>query len=155
MPVVAPGDVALPAKFTHAAIAAAKLAVANALGGADRRFSDLVVPRCAYTDPEIAQVGLTPREAAERGIAIETHQLDLAKVERAVIDGEPDGFIALYTHEGSIVGATFASAHAGESLPLLTLAVMRRMTPADLAAVIICYPTQVEAIQRVAEQAGK
>jgi pyruvate/2-oxoglutarate dehydrogenase complex dihydrolipoamide dehydrogenase (E3) component len=70
-----------------------------------------------------------------------------------VIDGEADGFAALYTNNGVIVGATFVAAHAGESLPLLTLAVARRMTPADLAAVIHCYPTQAEAIQRVADHA--
>ena len=72
-----------------------------------------------------------------------------------MIDGEADGFVSLYTHNGVIVGATFVSAHAGESLPLLTLAVMQKMAPADLAAVIHCYPTQVEAIQRVAAQASK
>jgi pyruvate/2-oxoglutarate dehydrogenase complex dihydrolipoamide dehydrogenase (E3) component len=71
-----------------------------------------------------------------------------------MIDGEADGFVALYTHNGVIVGATFVAAHAGESLPLLTLAVAQRMTPAGLAAVIHCYPTQVEAIQRVADQAS-
>ncbi len=152
--IYAAGDVARPEKYTHAAIAEAKLVVANALGGAGQRFSDLVIPRCTYTDPEVAQVGMPPREAAGRGIAINIHRLELAKVERAVIDGESDGFVALYTHEATIVGATFVSAHAGESLPLLTLAVMRRMTPADLAAVIHCYPTQVEAIQRVAAQAS-
>jgi NAD(P)-dependent dehydrogenase (short-subunit alcohol dehydrogenase family) len=68
--------------------------------------------------------------------------------------GEADGFAALYTHNGIIVGATFVAAHAGESLPLLTLAVAQKMTPASLAAVIHCYPTQVEAIQRVADQAA-
>ena len=67
---------------------------------------------------------------------------------------EAEGFVALYTHNGIIVGATFVAAHAGESLPLLTLAVAQRMTPDDLAAVIHCYPTQVEAIQRVAAQAA-
>ncbi len=80
--------------------------------------------------------------------------MELAQVERAVIDGEADGFVALYTHDGVIVGATFVAAHAGESLPLLTLAVAQRMTPDGLAAVIPCYPTQVEAIQRVAAQAA-
>lgn len=153
--VYAAGDVALPAKFTHAAMATAKLVVANALGGAKLRVSDLVIPHCTYTDPEVATVGLTPSEAAERGIAIETHRLELTKVERAMIDGEADGFVALYTHKGAIVGATFVAAHAGESLPLLTLAVMQKMAPADLAAVVHCYPTQVEAIQRAATQAGK
>ena len=153
--VYAAGDVARPEKYTHAAFAMAKLVVANALGGAKERVSDLVIPRCTYTDPEVAQVGITPQEAAERGIAIDTHRLELTKVERAMIDGEADGFIALYTYNGVIVGATFVSAHAGESLPLLTLVVMQKMAPADLAAVIHCYPTQVEAIQRVAAQAGK
>ena len=151
--VYAAGDVTRPEKFTHAAIATAKLAVANALDGAGRRVSDLVIPHCTYTDPEVAQVGITPPEAAVRGITIDVHRLELATVERAMIDGEADGFVALYTHDGVIVGATFVAAHAGESLPLLTLAVMQRMTPAGLAAVIHCYPTQVEAIQRVAAQA--
>jgi glucose-6-phosphate 1-dehydrogenase len=59
-----------------------------------------------------------------------------------------------HTHNGVTVGTTFVAAHAGESLSLLTLAVARKMTPAELAAVIHCYPTQVEAIQRVAAQAG-
>ena len=145
---------ALREKYTHAGIATAKLAVANALDGAEQRVSDLVIPHCTYTDPEVAQVGITPPVAKEQGIAIDVHRLELAKVERAMIDGEADGFVALYTHNGVIVGATFVAAHAGESLPLLTLAVAQRMTPADLAAVIACYPTQVEAIQRVAAQAS-
>lgn len=102
----------------------------------------------------MGQVGITPALAAKRGIALKVHRLDLAKVERAVIDGEADGFAALYTHNGIIVGTTLVAAHAGESLPLLTLAVAQRMTPAALAAVIHCYPTQVEAIQRVADQAA-
>ncbi len=153
--VYAAGDVARPEKYTHAAFATGKLAVANALDGVRKRVSDLVIPRCTYTDPEVAQVGITPQEAAERGIAIETHRLELAKVERAVIDGETHGFVALYIHNRVIVGATFVSAHAGESLPLLTLAVMQKMTPAELATVIHCFPTQVEAIQRVADQASK
>jgi len=153
--VYAAGDVTRPEKYTHAAIATGKLAVANALDGAGKRVSDLVIPRCTYTDPEVAQVGITPQEAVERGIAIDTHRLELAKVERARIDGEADGFVALYTHQGVIIGATFVSAHAGESLPLLTLAVMQKMVPSELAAVIHCFPTQVEAIQRVAAQASK
>ena len=74
--VYAAGDVARPEKYTHAAFAMAKLVVANALGGARERVSDLVIPRCTYTDPEVAQIGITPQEGAERGIAIDTHRLD-------------------------------------------------------------------------------
>jgi pyruvate/2-oxoglutarate dehydrogenase complex dihydrolipoamide dehydrogenase (E3) component len=80
--------------------------------------------------------------------------MDLSMVERAVIDGAADGFAVVYAHEGRLVGATYVAAHAGESIPLLTLAVAKKMTPSELAAVIHCYPTQVEAIQRSAEQSG-
>src|SRR5262245_59436895 len=150
--VYAAGDVAQPEKYTHAAIATAKLAVTNALDGAGKRVSELVIPHCTYTDPEVAQVGVTPQEAQRRGMAIQTHRMELSKVERAVIDGSADGFAALYTHQGRLVGATYVAAHAGESVPLLALAVAQRMTPGELAAVIHCYPTQVEAIQRAAAQ---
>lgn len=83
---------------------------------------------------------------------IETHRMELAQVEQAVIDGSAEGFAALYTHQDRLLGATYVAAHAGESVPLLTLAVARGMTPGELAAVIHCYPTQVEALQRAAAQ---
>ena len=135
--VYAIGDVALPEKYTHAAIATAQLAVANAMDGAGKLLSDLVIPHCTYTDPEIAQVGVTPQEAERRGMAIETHRMELSKVERAVIDGAADGCAALYTQHGQLVGATYVASHAGESVPLLTLAVAQKMTPGELAAVFL------------------
>lgn len=140
--IYAAGEVAIPEKLTHASKATGILAVANALNGDVQRVSDLVIPRCTYTFPEIAHVGITPQEAAERGMAINTHRLELATIERARIDGETEGFATLHIHNGIIVGATFVSAHAAESLPLLTLAVMQKMTPADLAAIIFCFPTR-------------
>src|SRR5215472_4473850 len=105
--IYAAGDVAFPEKFTHAAIATARLCVANALDGANRLARELVIPHCTYTDPEVAQVGVTPRQAREEGIALDEYRLGLAKVERAVIDGEEEGFAAVYARHGSgeIVGA--------------------------------------------------
>ena len=89
--------------------------MANALNGANRPARDLVIPHCTYTDPEVATVGLTPVGAAEEGIALETHRLELSKVERAFIEGEEEGFAALYTNKSSpeIVGAILVAAHAG------------------------------------------
>src|ERR1700741_4457310 len=72
-PVYAAGDVAFPEKYTHAAMATARLCVANAMDGAGRQARDLVIPHCTYTDPEVAQVGLTPVRAAEQGIVLETY----------------------------------------------------------------------------------
>ena len=150
--VYAAGDVAFPEKYTHAAMATARLCVANALDGANRRAHDLVIPHCTYTDPEVASVGLTPLRAAEEGVAMDTHRLDLSKVERAFIDGEEEGFASIYTRKGTstIVGATLVAAHAGEMISELTLAVTSKLTMEALAETVHCYPTQAEVFQRIA-----
>jgi pyruvate/2-oxoglutarate dehydrogenase complex dihydrolipoamide dehydrogenase (E3) component len=150
--VYAAGDVAFPEKYTHAAMATARLCVANALNGANRPARDLVIPHCTYTDPEVATVGLTPVRAANEGIALETHRLDLTKVERAFIDGEEEGFAALYTRRSSpeIVGATLVAAHAGEMISELTLAITNKLPMQALAETVHCYPTQAEVFQRIA-----
>jgi pyruvate/2-oxoglutarate dehydrogenase complex dihydrolipoamide dehydrogenase (E3) component len=152
--IYAAGDVAFPEKFTHAAMATARLCVANALEGANRRARELVIPHCTYTDPEVAQVGLTPRQAREEGIAIDEYRLELAKVERAFIDGEEEGFAAVYARRGSgeIVGATLVAAHAGEMISELTLAITHKVPLAVLAETVHCYPTQAEVFQRIALQ---
>ena len=150
--VYAAGDVAFPEKYTHAAMATARVCVANALDSANRRVRDLVIPHCTYTDPEVATVGLTPVRAAEEGVALDTYRLELAKVERAFIDGEEEGFAALYTRKGTgeIVGATLVAAHAGEMISELTLAITNKLTMKALAETVHCYPTQAEVFQRIA-----
>jgi pyruvate/2-oxoglutarate dehydrogenase complex dihydrolipoamide dehydrogenase (E3) component len=152
--IYAAGDVAFPQKFTHAAMATARLCVANALDGVNRPARELVVPHCTYTDPEVAQVGLTPRQARDEGIAVDEYRLALAKVERAFIDGEEEGFAAIYTRRGTgeIVGATLVAAHAGEMISELTLAMTHKVPLAVLAETIHCYPTQAEVFQRIALQ---
>jgi pyruvate/2-oxoglutarate dehydrogenase complex dihydrolipoamide dehydrogenase (E3) component len=152
--IYAAGDVAFPQKFTHAAMATARLCVANALDGAGRPAHELVVPHCTYTDPEVAQIGLTPRQAQDEGVAIDQYRLALAKVERAFIDGEEEGFAAIYTRRGTgeIVGATLVAAHAGEMISELTLAVTHKVPIDVLAETIHCYPTQAEVFQRIALQ---
>jgi pyruvate/2-oxoglutarate dehydrogenase complex dihydrolipoamide dehydrogenase (E3) component len=150
--VYAAGDVAFPEKYTHAAMATARLCVANALDGANRRAHDLIIPHCTYTDPEVASVGLTPLRAAEEGVAVDAHRLELSRVERAFIDGEEEGFATIYTRKGTgqIVGATLVAAHAGEMISELTLAITGRLTMEALAEAVHCYPTQAEVFQRIA-----
>lgn len=150
--VYASGDVAFPEKYTHAAMATSRLCVANAFTGANRPARELVIPHCTYTDPEVATVGLTPVRAAEEGIVLETHRLELSKVERAFIDGEEEGFAALYTRKGSdeVVGATLVAAHAGEMISELTLAITSKLPMKALAETVHCYPTQAEVFQRIA-----
>jgi pyruvate/2-oxoglutarate dehydrogenase complex dihydrolipoamide dehydrogenase (E3) component len=150
--VYAAGDVAFPEKYTHAAMATARLCVENALNGANRRARDLIIPHCTYTDPEVASVGLTPMLAAEEKVALDRYSLELSKVERAFIDGEDDGFAEIYTRKGTgeIVGATLVAAHAGEMISELTLAITSKLSMEGLAETIHCYPTQAEVFQRIA-----
>ncbi len=150
--VYAAGDVAFPEKYTHAAMATARLCVVNALDGANRRVRDLIIPHCTYTDPEVATVGLTTARAAEEGVTLDRYHLELSKVERAFIDGEEEGFAEIYTRKGTgeIVGATLVAAHAGEMISELTLAITSKLTMEALAETVHCYPTQAEVFQRIA-----
>ncbi len=152
--VYAAGDVCSPYKFTHAADAMARLCIQNALFFGRKRLSKLVVPRCTYTDPEIAQVGLTAREAAERGIAIDTYRVELAEVDRAIVDGQEEGLAIVHTRRGSgrVVGGTIVAAHAGETIGELTLLMTRGLSLSSLAGTIHCYPTQADVLKRIADR---
>lgn len=151
--VFAAGDVCSRLQFTHAADAMARLCIQNALFLGRKRFSSLVIPRCTYTDPEVAHVGLTPAEAAEQGIEIDTYQEELSRIDRAVLDGQEQGFAAVHTRRGTgrIVGATIVAAHAGEMIGEITLLMQRKLPLGALAGVIHCYPTQVEVLKHIAD----
>ncbi len=149
--IYAAGDVAFPEKFTHAAMATARICVANALSGVNWSARELVVPHCTYTDPEIAQVGLTRSRARQKSIPIDEHRLDLGKVERALIDREDDGFAAIYTRQGTgeIVGALLVGAHAGEIISEVTLAIANKVPLDALPRAVHCYPTPAEKYRRL------
>jgi pyruvate/2-oxoglutarate dehydrogenase complex dihydrolipoamide dehydrogenase (E3) component len=151
--IYAAGDVCMAYKFTHAADAAAKLVVRNALFPFGRgRVADLVMPWCTYTDPEIAHVGLYESEARERGLDLETFTVPLERANRAVLDGESEGFARVHVRRGSdrILGATVVARHAGEMISELTLAMVAGVGLGRLASVIHPYPTQAEAIKATA-----
>jgi hypothetical protein len=148
----AAGDVCMEWKFTHAAEAAAEIVVQNALFLGRRKVSSLVMPWCTYTDPEVAHVGLSEREAGERGLAIDTCEVSIAKANRAVTDGQEEGFAKVHVRRGSdrILGATIFAVHAGEMIGELTVAMTRGIGLGALSHVIHPYPTQAAAIKAVA-----
>ncbi len=151
--VYAVGDVASQYKFTHVADALARIAIQNALFFPKARASELVVPWCTYTSPEIAHVGLYEEEAKERGLAVETLTLPLDQVDRAVLDGAEEGFLRLHLKAGSdrILGATLVAEHAGDLLGELCLAVKNEVGLERIAATIHPYPTQAEVIKKAAD----
>ena len=150
--VYAGGDVASPYKFTHLSDAHARIILRNALFFGRQRASQLTIPWCTYTDPEIAHVGLYEAEAKERGVPVATYTQELAEVDRAVLDGETDGFVKVHVRQGSdsIVGATVVASHAGEIISELTTAIKAGVGLGSLGDVIHPYPTQSDAIRRAA-----
>ncbi|MFN8643399.1 MAG: mercuric reductase [Candidatus Binatia bacterium] len=147
------GDVCMSWKFTHAADFAARLVIQNALFFGRKRLSALHMPWTTYTDPEIAHVGLYEHEAQQRGIAVDTYVRHFAEVDRAIADGEDEGFVKILTRRGSgeIVGATIVARHAGEMISEITLALVAKVSLGSLAGVIHPYPTQAEAIRQIGD----
>jgi pyruvate/2-oxoglutarate dehydrogenase complex dihydrolipoamide dehydrogenase (E3) component len=151
--VFAAGDVCSRFQFTHAADALARIAIQNALFFGRAKASALTIPWCTYTDPEVAHVGLSERSAKEQGIAIQTFTQRFAHVDRAVLDGETEGFVKVHVRTGSdrIVGATIVARHAGDMIGEITLAMTAGIGLGKLASTIHPYPTQAEAIKKVAD----
>jgi pyruvate/2-oxoglutarate dehydrogenase complex dihydrolipoamide dehydrogenase (E3) component len=131
----------------------ARIAIQNALFMGRAKASALTIPWCTYTDPEVAHVGLYEREARERGIAVETFEQRFQDVDRAILDGDDEGFVRVVVKKGAdqIVGATIVASHAGDMISELTLAMVGRLGLRTIARTIHPYPTQAEAIKKVAD----
>jgi len=151
--IYAAGDVCLPYQFTHLADAAARLVIQNALFLGRKKLSKLTIPWCTYTDPEVAQVGLNEETAAKQGLRLQTFVRPLQEVDRAIIDGEEEGFVKIHVRAGTdkILGATIVARHAGEMISEVTTAMVAGMGLGTLAAVIHPYPTQAEAIRQAGD----
>jgi pyruvate/2-oxoglutarate dehydrogenase complex dihydrolipoamide dehydrogenase (E3) component len=151
--IYAAGDVCSRFKFTHAADAMARIVIRNALFWGRAKASTLTMPWCTFTDPEVAHVGLYPGEAAARGMAVETFDQALSGVDRALLDGEAEGFVRVHVKKGTdtIVGATVVASHAGEMISELTLAMTARAGLKQLSNTIHPYPTQAEAFRKTGD----
>jgi pyruvate/2-oxoglutarate dehydrogenase complex dihydrolipoamide dehydrogenase (E3) component len=150
--VYAAGDVCSAYKFTHLSDAQAKIAIRNALFLGRSRASALTIPWCTYTDPEIAHVGLSEDEARKRGVAVNAFVQPLAESDRAILDGETEGFVKILVKEGGdqIVGATIVASHAGEMITEITTAIVAGVGLGRLGDIIHPYPAQADAIRRAA-----
>lgn len=151
--VYAAGDICSKYKFTHSADFLARIVIQNALFRGRSKASALVIPWCTYTSPEIAHVGTDPRDAAERGIDIDTFTVPLKDNDRAILDGETDGFVRVHVKRGTdrIQGATIVAAHAGELISEITLAMTHGLGLKQIGSTIHPYPTQADAIRRLGD----
>ncbi len=156
--IFAAGDVCMAQKFTHAADFAARIVIQNALFSAGRfgrkKLSALTIPWCTYTHPEVAHVGLYEAEARARGIDFQTFVQEFAHVDRAITDGDTEGFVRILAQprSGRILGATIVGRNAGDLISEITLAMTQGVTLGKIAHVIHPYPTQADAIRRLGDQ---
>jgi pyruvate/2-oxoglutarate dehydrogenase complex dihydrolipoamide dehydrogenase (E3) component/uncharacterized membrane protein YdjX (TVP38/TMEM64 family) len=151
--VFAAGDICSRYQFTHAADAMARIVIANALFFTRRKVTDLVIPWCTYTDPEIAHVGYYERDAKAAGYDVATITQPLSEVDRAILDGEAEGFARVHydSKAGRILGGTIVARHAGEMLGELTLAMVAKQSVGVLSSTIHSYPTQAEVLRKIGD----
>jgi pyruvate/2-oxoglutarate dehydrogenase complex dihydrolipoamide dehydrogenase (E3) component len=151
--IYAAGDVCLEHRYTHTAETTARIAVHNALVLGRQRWSERIVPWCTFTDPEIAHVGLSARDAFDRGIPITTFTILLHEVSRAIVDSEDVGFVKIHVRDGTdrIVGATIVARHAGEMISEVTTAIVGGIGMRTLSNIMHASPTQAGAIKAAAD----
>ncbi len=151
--VYAIGDVASRFQFTHAADAQARMVVRNALFFGRGKATDLIIPWCTYTSPELAHVGIAPDEVAEAGDEVETITIPMADVDRARTDGTTEGFFRVHLKGGSdtILGATLVAEHAGEIISQVTQAMTAGTGLGKLGETIFPYPTSAEVLRKAAD----
>lgn len=156
--VYAAGDVCSKYQFTHAADFMARIVVQNTLFPFPKaKASQLIIPWCTYTSPEIAHVGLSEREAQRQNIAIDTYRQSFEHVDRAILDGETNGFAKVHTQRGTdrILGGTVVAHHAGDLISEVTMAMKCGLGLGRIAGVIHPYPTQADAVRKLGDQFNK
>lgn len=147
------GDVIGGKLLAHKAYHDAVVAVENA-SGLERTVDDAAVPMAVFTEPEFASVGLTTEEAVERGIKIQTGVFLLQASGRAMTMDATDGMVKIIA-DGSdrVIGAHILAPGASDMIPVLTMAVSRGMTIADLASLIYIHPSLSETVGEAALKA--
>jgi dihydrolipoamide dehydrogenase len=150
--VFAAGDVAGPPLLAHWAYHQGMIAAENAVTGAALECDRSLVPNCVFSSPEVASCGLTEDAAAAAGVVHEVAQVRFNGNSKAVIEGEPDGFVRLVCEPGGgrLLGASLVGPHVTELVHELALAVHSGLTLADVAATIHAHPTLAEAVGEAA-----
>ena len=147
--IYAAGDVAGPYQFTHTAAHQAWYAAVNALFDPFRKFrADYsVIPWATFVEPEAARVGLNEIEAKERAIPYELTRYDIDDLDRAIADGEAEGFVKVLTVPGKdrILGVTIVGEHAGDLIAEYVLAMRHGIGLNKILGTIHIYPTMAEA----------
>lgn len=149
--VYAIGDVAGGLQFTHVAGYHAGIIIRSALFGLPAKAPTAHIPWATYTEPELAQVGMTEAEAKEaHGDALEVVRFDYAHNDRAIAERKTTGRIKLMVVKGRPVGVSIAGHQAGELIALWSMAIANKMKLSAVAGMVAPYPTIAEVNKRAA-----
>jgi pyruvate/2-oxoglutarate dehydrogenase complex dihydrolipoamide dehydrogenase (E3) component len=153
--VYAVGDIADPVgigprMFTHVGSYHAGIVIRRLLFRLPARIDYAALPRVTYTDPELAQTGLTEAEAVAAGMKPRILRWPLTDNDRAIAEGDTAGLVKLIVSGNRVVGAGILSPHAGEMISQWSLAIVQRTKLSSLAGLIVPYPTRSEAAKRAA-----
>ncbi len=151
--IYAAGDVCSRFQFTHAADFMARTVIRNALFKGRSKMSDLVIPWATYTSPEVAHVGPTWKELEDRKDTLDHFTVDMGSVDRAILEGDTDGFVRIFVKKGSdkIVAASIVAKNAGDLISQVSQAMTTGVGLGSIAGTISPYPTQGEAIRKAGD----
>jgi len=140
-----------PRAFTHVASQHAGIIVRSLLFRLPAKVDYAALPRVTYTEPELAQIGLTEDEAVAAGREIRIQRWPLAENDRLVAEGQAEGLVKLISDpSGRLLGAGVVGPRAGDVAGMFGLMVAKGMKLSTLAGLVIPYPTMPEAAKRAA-----
>jgi pyruvate/2-oxoglutarate dehydrogenase complex dihydrolipoamide dehydrogenase (E3) component len=149
--VYAVGDAAGGLQFTHVAGWHAGIVIRQAVLGLPAKADPRAIPRATYTDPELAQVGLTEAEARKaHGDALTVVRAEFAHNDRAMAEGKAKGLVKVMVVKGRPVGASIVGPQAGELIGFWALALSARLKMSAIAGMVAPYPTLGEVSKRAA-----
>lgn len=151
--IFAAGDVAGGPGFVYVAAAGGRVAADNAIGAGGQTLDLRAIPRVAFTDPQVAAVGLDPAQARERRLDVKLHRLGMEHVPRARVELRTEGWIQIVALRGSgrIVGVQAVGRHAAELMGEATMVVRHGLTVDDVTQTLHPYLTWVEGLKLAAQ----
>ncbi|MDZ7786384.1 MAG: dihydrolipoyl dehydrogenase [Candidatus Saccharibacteria bacterium] len=152
--IYAAGDVVGPYKFTHTASYQSRIAAHNMFHRKNKRKADYhAIPRCVFTDPEIACVGYTESQLQDKKIKYQVAAVPITVIGRANTSGVDSGFVKVLAGKyGTLLGASVVSPQAGEVIHELTVAVQNHLTARQVAETVHAFPTWSEAVRKACQK---
>lgn len=131
----------------------ARSIIRNSLFFGFAKHTDLLIPAATYSQPELSRVGLQEHEAKQQGLKVTVFTKYFKDIDRAICDGETEGFIKILVNQGTdkIVGATIVHSDAGNMISHMVTLMRSEFGLKNLATCIFPYPTVAEAIRKIGD----